>query len=496
MRIAVASFSHETCTFCPKRTTIEDFEKGGVLYGNDVLETERGIPSYINGYIKAAEEEGAELIGILSAARAWGGSSGSWLTKECFDKYSNGIADGLRKAGKLNGVLLALHGGMAVEGHPRPEAEIVRRARKAVGKIPIMVTLDMHANEDEELTNAADAVFVIKTFPHVDSEETGLIAARCMIRTVKGEFTPTMAIKKPGIITPGVFQCTLFNPTKQIFDRARAWQEKEKDAYCVNVALGFPYADVPDAGATVIAVTNRNPGLAKKIVEDMSNFIWSIREPFANQKVPKTKEGIDLVLRAVREGKRPVVIADHGDRTGDGTHILKELLAKGAKNFAIATIADPHAIQEIQQKSQLGEKVTAKVGGYATRLSGEPIELTGTVEFLGDGSYVLTGPMSTGRKVNLETVAVLDLGNNNHVIITPVLHQVLDDSIIKTYGIDFNSLDIIVLKSRVHFRAFYQNVAKEIVPIDTPCLGPADLSTLPYRNVPLDLYPIGKKWRK
>ncbi len=495
LRIAVASFFHETCTVCPKRTTVEDFEKGGVFYGKDAIETDRGIPSYINGYIKAAEEGSVELVGILSASRSWGGSSGSWLTKECFDKYSNGIAEGLKKADKLDGVLLALHGAMAAEGYMRPEAEIVRRARKTVGNIPIMVTLDMHANEDHELTDVADGVFVLKSFPHVDSEEIGLKAGRCLIKTIRGEFKPTMAIKKPGIITPGVFQCTLFNPTKQIYDRAREWEAKEKDAYCVNVALGFPYADVPDAGTTVIAVTNNNKQLAEKIVQDMSDFIWSIREPFANQRVPKVKEGVDIVLKAVQAGKRPVVIADHGDRTGDGTHILKELLARGAKNFAIATITDQRAIGELE-KSGLGKKVVVNVGGYATKLSGEPVQLTGTVEFLGDGSYVLAGPLSRGRKTNLGTVVVLNLGDNNHVIITPVLHQVLDNAIFKAYGIDFGKLDIIVLKSRVHYRAFYENVAAEKVSIDTPCLGPADLRTIPYKNVPKDLYPIGEKWHK
>jgi microcystin degradation protein MlrC len=467
----------------------------GVLYGEDVLKDARGTPTYINGFIKAAEGEGADLVGILSAARSWGGSSGSWLTKECFDKYSNGIAEGLRKAGKLDGVLLALHGSMATEACMKPEAEIVRRARKAVGEMPIMVTLDMHANEDHELTDVTDAVFVLKTFPHLDSEEIGMTAAHCIVKTIKGEFKPTMAITKPPIITPGVFQCTFFNPTKQIYDRAREWEAKEKDAYCVSVALGFPYADVPDAGAAVIAVTNNNRELAEKIVRDMYDFMWSIREPFANQKVPKVKEGIDLTLKAIKQGKRPVIIADHGDRTGDGTHILRELLARGASNFAIATIADPNAIREIKQRSGLGKRATVKIGGYATKLSGEPSELTGKVEFLGVGDYVFTGPLSKGRIIKLDTVAVLDLGNNNHVIITPVLHQVLDNAIFKAYGIDFSKLDIIVLKSRVHFRAFYQNVAAEIIPIDTPCLGPADLTTLAYKNVPQDLYPIGKKWR-
>ena len=123
MRIAVASFSHETCTLCPRPTTVEDFERGGVYIGEEVLERVRGIPTYINGFIKAAEKKSdVELVGVLSAAKSWGGSSGSWLTQECFDKYSLGIEAELKKAGKLDGVLLALHGGMASTGVPRPRS--------------------------------------------------------------------------------------------------------------------------------------------------------------------------------------------------------------------------------------------------------------------------------------------------------------------------------------------------------------------------------------
>lgn len=495
MRIAVASFSHETCTFCPKPTTVEDFERGGVYYGEDVLEKVRGIPTYINGFIKAAEEEDVKLVGILSAARSYGGSSGSWLTKECFDKYSNGIAEGLRKAGKLDGVLLALHGGMAATGYLKPEAEIVRRARKVVGDIPIMVTFDMHGNEDHEIIEAADGVFALKTYPHIDSEEIGVVAARCIIATIRGEFKPTMALKKPGIISPGVFQGTSFHPMRDIISRAEAWEEREKDAYCVSVMPGFPYADVPDAGATVIAVTNDNEELAEVIVEDVSDHMWALREPLARRRLPKPEEGVAKVLEMVRAGVRPVIIADHSDRTGDGTHVLEQLLKQGAKNFGVSTIADAKAVNEIELKAKVGDTVTVKVGGYE-KLSGSPVELTGKVEFLGDGSYVKNGPMGKGSRTILGPTAVLDLGGNNHVVISSTLHQVTDSAGFTAFGIDFDSLDIMSLKSRVHFRAFYDTIAGDIVEIDSPGLGPADLTKIDYKNVPRDIYPIGDKWRR
>ena len=496
MKIAVASFSHETCTFCPRPTTVEDFEAGGVLYGEEVLERARGIPSYINGFIKAADEEDdVKLVGILAASRSRGGSSGSWLTEECFDKYSQGIADGLREAGEVDGVLLALHGAMAATGYPRPEAEVVRRARAAVGDAPIMVTLDLHANEDSELTDAADGVFILKTYPHVDSEEIGYTAARCMIDTLRGGFKPTMALRKPGVMTPSVYQGTGESPAREIMDRARGWERREEDCYCVSVAFGFAYADVPDVGATVIAVTDDDTALAERIAEDVSDYIWSLREPFAGKKLPKTREGVAHAIKLAKAGETPVIIADHSDRMGDSTHVLRELMRQGATDFCVATISDEAAIKKLG-KSRIGDTVQVKVGGHSDCYSGEPADIRGNLEYLGDCSYVLTGPMSHGDTRRLGVSAVLGFGENNHVILTPTLHQVLDDAILTAVGLSLDDLDIVAIKSRVHFRAFYNDAAGSIVVVDAPGLGPADLSQHTYENIPGDIYPVGVKWRK
>ncbi len=492
MRIGVASFSHETCTFCPKPTTVEDFEAGGVEYGKEVLDGSRGIPNYINGFIQAAEKEtDVELVGLLAARKSRGGSSGSWLTAECFDKYSRGIAHELEKNGPVDGVLLALHGAMAAKGYIKPEAEVVRRCRAVVGPdVPIMVTLDLHANEDHELTDAADGVFILKTYPHVDSEEIGYTAAKCLIKTIRGEQKPVMSIKKPGIITPSVYQGTGEYPAKEIMDRARKWESDELDCICVSVAFGFAYADVPDVGATVIAVTNNDKKLADKVAKDVSDYLWSLRVPFAGKKLPKTKEGVKEAIKLAKEEKTPVIIADHSDRMGDSTWVLKELMDQGASNFCVATISDEKAIKEIQKNAALGETVTVNVGGRNGEYAGTPVEITGKVTYLGECQYVFTGPMSHGDTSRLGYTAVLSFGDNNHVILSPTLHQVLDDAIFPAVNLSLDELDIVAIKSRVHFRAFYNDNAGSIVVLDAPGLGPADVSQHKYKNIPKNLYPL------
>jgi microcystin degradation protein MlrC len=491
LRIAVAGFSHETCTFCPTPTTVESFERGGVYYGDEVIEAYRGVQIYINGFIKVAmQEKDVDLVGIVDASRAWGGSSGSWISAEAFDKYTGAMVEGLQRRGPFDGVLLALHGAMAAENYPKAEAEVVRRVRKAVGDIPIMVTLDLHANEDHELTDAADAVFVITEYPHRDKENIGIIAARTMVETLRGRFEPTMAVRKPGVITPSLFQGTDFSPAKEIRERARKW-ERESGVTHLSVAFGFAYADVPDVGATVIAVTNGDQDLADRAAEDVSSFIWELREPFANRPVPKTKEGVARAIEAARNGATPVIIADHADRTGDSTHILSELIGQGASHFCVATIADETAIQNI--KAKVGEEVAVEVGGWAGPLAGNPVRIEGTLKHLDEVNYIATGPLENGITRRLGTVAVIAFGDHNHLILTPSLHQVKDSAIFPAVGLNLEELHIVAIKSRVHFRAYYQDVAGTIIEIDAPGLGPADLTGLEYENVPNDIYPLNRR---
>jgi microcystin degradation protein MlrC len=280
------------------------------------------------------------------------------------------------------------------------------------------------------------------------------------------------------VITPSVYQGTGVSPARDIMERARRWECRRPDAF-VSVFFGFAYADVVDAGATVMVMTNDDQALADEIADDMAAYIWRVRADFAGKKLPKTDEGVALAIVAARAGKTPVVIADHADRTGNSTHILDALIRQEAANFCIATIADKKCLDTIVSQAAVGETVTVDVGGYADRYAGRPVSIAGTVEYLGEYRH-------------FDTVAVLHFGDNNRVIVTPTLHQVTTPEIFDSLGIDIGECDIISLKSRVHFRrGFHETgLAGTIIEIDTPGLGPADLTTLEYKNVPKELYPL------
>jgi len=478
IRIAVASFSHETCTFCPTPTGIAEWEfYGPPRTGDEVLVG----GSYIQGFVNRCGEYGSiDLVGIYSPRGAKGGSSGSWITQEAFDKYSFGMVEDLKQAGELDGLFLSLHGAMAVTGVSKPEAELVRRVRQVVGDIPIFITLDLHANEDHELSDVSNGIFITKRYPHYDARLQGERAARIMIRTIRGTYKPVMATRKPGVLTPSVFQWTGESPAMEIMERARRWESRVPDLF-VSVAFGFAYADVPDVGATVMVIANNDQELADRVADDMNDYIWRVRESFAGKKLPKTEEGVALAIQAANDGNTPVVIGDHSDRSGNATHLLEELMKQKAKNFCIATISDSLAINKLISESTVGDEIHIMVGGYGDAYAGNPVQVNGTLTYLGE----------YGR---FNPVAVIQFPENNWIILTPLLHQVTSTRIFNPLGISLEELDIIVLKSRVHFRrGYFENgFAETIILIDAPGMGPADLTKLDYKNIPENIYPLYK----
>ena len=493
-RIAVADFSHETLTFCPEPTDLKAWEEGTIKYGPETLNTEGEGQTYISGFKDAFEkEEDFELVGILDAGWPKTTGYGSWVSTEAFDVITGRITSRLGELRQVDGVYLSLHGAMAVTNVPRPEAEIVRRVRKVVGDVPIMVTFDLHANEDIEMAHAADAVFVLKTYPHLDSHIIGRKAGECMIKTLQGEFKPTMAYRKPKVVSASVFQASEFPPMKHVYDRCREWEKK--GVFCASVAPGFAYADVPDLGASVFVVTNDNHELAEECAQDIHDLIWSLREELT-RKLPGAKDGVAQVLDMIKKGTKPITIAYHDERLGDGTHVLRELLDQGAEKWCDTGLADPTALYDMNEKHKVGDTVEYTMGAWLHEISGKPVTIKGKIEYLGPLEWIETGPMGRGAERKIDLVAMLDLGKNRHLVVTERLYAPMSADPLKAMGLDMDSLDIVVLKSRVHHKAWWDTWSTVDFPVDPPGLGPANLGLLEYTHLAWDLYPIGEKYRK
>lgn len=484
LRFAVMTFSHETCTFCPGGDSdIERWTKLRPPYqGDEILSSDS---TYIKGFVRAADAYGeVELVGLGSPYGVFGGSSASWTTEDTFDHFMNVMLDDLRAAMPVDGVYLALHGAMAVRNIPRPEAEIAKRFREVVGPdVPIVGSFDLHGNEDAEFLRWANMAFVTKRYPHYDAGLQGERSLHSLVRQARGLYKATTATRKPGVITPTVLQWTGQSPSMDIMERARRWESREEDVY-VSVFYGFPWADVPDVSATVHVMTNNDRDLADRIADDMSDYIWRVKEDLFGEEFAQPGDAAERATGAFAAGETPIVLADYSDRSGDATYTLKEVVARGLSGVLIATVRDENALASLAEVgAQVGDRFSMAVGGFAGPASGEPVQIDGTLTYLGEG-------------FGYDTVAFVDFGDRNTLMITPALKQILWTDELEIGPVDPDDYDMFAIKSRVHFRRGFDETgyAKTIIIVDAPGphVGTIRLEELPYENVTLEnYYPYG-----
>ena len=377
----------------------------------------------------------------------------------------------------VDGVFLALHGAMAVRDVPRPEAEIARRFRELVGPdVPIAATFDLHGNEDAEFLAHADFSLVTKRFPHYDSYIQGERAARALRLAAKGEYVPTTATRKPGIITATVLQWTGQSPAMDIMERARRWEAREHDAY-VSVFFGYPWSDVPDVGATIQVMTNGDQALADEHRRRHGRLhVARARGLRARQLPPPhrsrpNRRGSHLTRRDPRRGRRL-------QRPPRRRHPHPERLRRRPASASVlyGTITSPATLEALAAaNAQPGDPFDHEIGGF-TPSGGSPHRVTGTLEYFGEG-------------FGYDRIAAVAFGDGNVVFLTPAYEQVLYPDAFRFGPIDPADYDVFVVKSRVHFRRGFDETgyARTILVVEAPgpFVGTTFLDALPYENVDL-----------
>jgi microcystin degradation protein MlrC len=484
IRIAVLHFAHETVTFLKNDTTLDDFiYPGSPVKGEALL---KAYPkSYMGGFVKMAREfDDVELIGIESPLWPKTHTGSGWVTEEAFETLTGRMIKGLKAEGPFDGVYLCVHGAMAVRSVPRPEAELARRVREVVGpKVVIAATFDLHGNEDDEFLRHADMGFAVKYFPHYDEYLQGERAARMLLRAIRGDYKPAHVTVKVPIVSATVRMWTGAAPWMDLTQRALMWEARETDVY-VNVFFGFPFADVPDVGITIQVFSNGNEKLAADIAHDIARLAWRNREALlTSTKIHSIREGVSLTKAAVAKGETPVVLADHSDRSGSATFLLREIIAQDLSQVIITTIADAKVTAKLKAGgAKAGDAFDMEVGGLVDESAGDPVRITGTIlgAVEGYGQFWV----------------IVKFGRDNVLIISTYLVQIMEPFSMRAVGLDPAAFKVFAIKSRVHFRrGFHDNgFAKTILLVepDEPFLGTTHLDALPYRNVDLkQFYPYG-----
>ncbi len=278
-----------------------------------------------------------------------------------------------------------------------------------------------------------------------------------------------------------------------LVQRALVWEARETDVY-VNFFYGFAFMDAADAGMCFQVMTNGNPELARHVADDMAKTAWRLRNELVNgTKVYRHVESVKLAKDAVAKGAVPYVLADHSDRTGAATWLLRQIIEQKLSGCLIGTIADEDAINALRKKGvKVGDKFDMEIGGKLDESAGKPVRVTGVVNTVSGG--LNRGSSQAGGS---QLWVSVKFGDGNCVIISPFLSQVVDPAAFKELGINPADYKGFAIKSRVHFRrGFYDSgFAKTILLTepDQPFVGTVHLEALNYKYLKLDkFYPFGK----
>ena len=489
MRVVIAMMKHETNTFSPVPTPIERFAKGQPLpfEGREVYDAFKGTGSGIGAYIDLAEAAGAEMVFPIAANAPPSGP----VHDEAYEYITSRICAAV-EAG-CDAILLDLHGAMVTQSTDDGEGALLARLRKIAPDVPMAVTLDMHTNMYPAIADNATVIAGYQTYPHIDNYETAERAGKPVFAMLAGAGKPSMAWGNRPMLPHVMRQGTANFPNKDLQDMTRRMEVD--GALIATLFVGFPHADIHNAGLSAVVVTDNDPDLAERYRDELLDFAWAQREAFVYEIEPLEQS----LARAKAATKGPVVVLDHYDNAASGgtmdtMAVLGGVLDAGLENVAVFAIHDPGAVREMIAAG-IGAQVTVNLGGKIDMPSinrkGVPRLVTGTVKLISNGQYRNRGPMAQGTLQDMGPSVVLDTGAVEIVVISR--HQEPNDlNCFLSMGIDPLEKRYLMLKSRIHYRAGFADIAKEVIECAGVGVCTSDYDMLDFKNVRRPIFPLDK----
>lgn len=494
MKIAVGAFHHETNTFAPARGDLAAFQArdaGGIRVAPP-LEKILGLNMGYAGFSESALAYGWTIVPLTFATAV----PSNKVTHEAFEHIMGHMLDGLRAAMPVDAVFLDLHGAMVTEDYDSGDAEILRRVRAVIGPaIPLLVEFDYHANIVADTVALADAIFVYRTYPHIDMAELGAKAAHHLRGLISGMPRQAVAFREIDYLIPVPAQSTLAEPMKSAMARIAAVEGQvfgNGRVSTASIAACFPIADVPGCRPSIVAYADTQ-GAADAAADYLADALRAM-EPQAKLDL-WTPEA--AVAEALRHGDRgTVVLADTQDNPGGGGNgdtvgLLKALIAAKPTKALFAHIWDPE-LARAAHIAGVGGVLHAGLGAKTGWAGETPVEAEWTVEQLNDGKIVGTGPMAKGWRFNMgPSVRLRHAGVD--VLVVSGKGQCLDQEQVRLFGVEAFDYPVLALKSSVHFRADFGPRAVSILVVKSPGPVTADAADLVFKNLKsgLRMTPMG-----
>ncbi|HVA46533.1 MAG TPA: M81 family metallopeptidase [Pirellulales bacterium] len=507
MRIAVGQLWQETNTFNPLPTTRADFDQFGVLHGDALIE-QMADTNELGGFIQSlrAWPERPEIVGLVRLP-AW---PGGVVTAETFDWILSEFTSAVCRAMPVDGVLLALHGAMVADRHPDVEGEVLQAVRQLLGAVPLVATLDLHANVTRKMVDAADALVLFHTAPHIDVFETGQRGARLLRRILIEGARPVTAFQKLSMVVPAE-RANTQDPASVSYGFRERLQalERTPGILAAGLATVQPWLDVPELGSSVVVVADATHAIPPRggisrtenmtshevcdtpgevACRDLAEELWQRRRDYLPELVP-----VEQAVREAHEaGDGLVVLSDSADATtsgapGDSTWVFKELLTYDWPHGALVPLVAPEIVERATALGE-GAPLRAAIGGVRDARFSQPVEIDARIERLFRAEFVLSGHLAKNLPVDMGPSAVLRCGDVL-VFVTSKSGPHFAPEFFRSAGFDPFAASVVVAKSPCGFRAAYADRAKRIIVVRAPGCAPADFWNYPYRNIPRPLWP-------
>lgn len=481
MRIAIAGFQHETNTFVAGETTLKDFEQAdswpALITGRDVIDATRGMNLPIAGFIRAVEADPGMVVDPILWCAA---EPGPPVSDHAFETISGRILRDVETMASIDAVYLDLHGAMVTQSLDDGEGALLSRLRDVIGPdVPVVASLDLHANVTQTMMDAADMFTIYRTYPHLDMADTGA-RAHAVLRDVLRMGPPAKAWRQANFLVPLHAQQTGAEPAQSLYDSLAHFDGLP--GQLAEMALGFTAADIADAGPSVLAYAAIQDE-ADRIADRLLAQLEQAEQAFDTDLLSP----VQAVAKAIEASETgTVVIADVQDNPGAGassdtTGLLRELIAQSAPDALLGLIHDPELARNAHTAG-VGASIEAKIGGRGPGDS--PLQATVRVEHLSDGMCPYTGEMYGGGVATLGLSAALRLeGTDIRIVVTSIRNQCLDLALFRHFGLFPEKARIVCVKSTAHFRADFDKIAHLTLLAAAPGQFPCQLAEVPFTKL-------------
>ena len=489
-RVLTGQIKHETNTFSVLPTTLASYRARLLLEGGEVAEGLSGTNNEIAGLMEVAGAQGWDLTTAVAADATPSGK----VSKEAWAHLSGLVLGAIEKEGPFDAVLLSLHGAMVAEEHDDAEGELLSRVRVVVGPdVPVMATLDLHANVTLKMAENANALISYRTYPHIDMADRGRQMAELLARQFSGEVDgyETLVGRLDQLDGFDHGRTTQDGPMTDALAKARAYEE-EDGIEVVSVNGGFAWADFEEAGPSVTVTHSGSRERGRAIVADLVAFGWETKEQSTVEHFSPTE--VMLRVTSADASDKPFVLGDFSDNPGGGSYgdspvLLKAMVEAGLQNAAFAVISDPEVAAAALQAGE-GAELSMPLGGKFDPSIAPPFDMTGTVmKTSPEGRFIFEGPMMRGVEAVMGPSAVIRIGGVETVVITNRF-QAYDRMFFVHFDIMPEEKSVVAVKSAHHFRAAYGPMAREILLVDAAGITSPDPKKFPYQKIRRPIWPL------